>query len=161
MEDSYLTQHVTGATKGEHVLDLVRTSNPGMINKVNILGHFGKSDHSLLQWETEVIVASKRAFRPTLDYGKTNYPLMKKELRSMEWKMVMQGSTEECWTKFKSIINDLVSRYIPRKKPNQKGRKKALRMKNKAVQLVRKKYMTFAKHKNSLSSLHQSNKGSR
>ena len=50
----------------------------------------------------------------------------------------MQGTTEECWTRFKNIINYLVSRYIPRKKPNQKVRKKALWMANKAVQLVRK-----------------------
>ena len=83
MKDSYLTQHVAEATRGENVLDLVITSDPGMTSKMNILGQFGKSDHSLLQWETEVMVASKRAFRPTLDYGKANYPLMKKELRSM------------------------------------------------------------------------------
>ena len=39
----------------------------------------------------------------------------------MDWKMVMQGSIEECWVRFKNIMNDLVIRYIPRKKPNQKG----------------------------------------
>ena len=91
MEDSYLTQHVTGATRGENVLHLVIMSDPGMISKVNILDQFGKSDHSLLKWETEVIVASKAALHPTFDYGKANYPLMKKELRIMDWKMVMQG----------------------------------------------------------------------
>ena len=79
MEDSYLTQHIIGATRGKNVLDLVITSDPGMISKVNILGQFRKSDHSLLQWETEVMVASTRAFRPTFDYGKANYSLMKKE----------------------------------------------------------------------------------
>ena len=66
--------------------------------------------------------------------------------------MVMQGSIEECWTRFKNIIIDLVSKYIPRKKPNQKGCRKALWMTNEVVQLARKKYKTFAKHKDSLHS---------
>ena len=47
-------------------------------------------------------------------------------------------------------INDLISRYIPRKKPNQKCRKKALCTTNKAVQFVRKKYKAFAQHADSL-----------
>ena len=107
-------------------MNLVIMSNPGKISKINILEQFGKSDHSLLQVETKMMVASKFTFRPTLDYGKANYPLMKNELRSMDWKMIMQGSADEYWTRFKNTINDLVSMYIPRKKPNQKGSKKAL-----------------------------------
>ena len=108
-----------------------------MISKVNIIGKFQKSDHSLLQRETVVMVASKRTFRPTLDYGKAGYPLMKKELRSMGWKMVMQGSTEECWTKFKNIINDVVSRKLEETQ-SERSQEGTVGMTNKAVQLVRK-----------------------
>ena len=61
-------------------MDLIITSDPGMISKVKIFSQFRKSDHNLLPWETEVMVTSKPTFRPTLDYSKANYPLMKKEL---------------------------------------------------------------------------------
>ena len=176
MEDSYLTQHVTGATRGGNVLDLVITSDPGMISKVNILGQFAKTDHSQLQWETEVMVTSKPAFRPTLDYGKANYPLMRKKLKygllllfnlygahhmltprgALHYKIKIRIGNG--YAKLNRRMLDYIQKHNQRsglqvhssEKPNQRGCKKALWMTNKAVQLMRQKYKTFAKHNDSL-----------
>ncbi len=41
------TQHVTKPTRLDSLLDLVITSDPSMVDKVNVIEHLGTSDHSI------------------------------------------------------------------------------------------------------------------
>ena len=56
IEDCFLTQHVQGPTRGDSKLDLVFTDEPNMIDKVEVMGRIGKSDHNMLLWTADVKV---------------------------------------------------------------------------------------------------------
>ena len=45
-----MVQHVKNNTRKDSLLDLVITSEPDMVDTVNVLGSFATSDHNLLQW---------------------------------------------------------------------------------------------------------------
>ena len=54
IEDCFLTQHVQDATRANSILDLIFTDEPNMIDKVEIMGKLGQSDHNVLFWIAEV-----------------------------------------------------------------------------------------------------------
>ena len=54
LEDAFLIQHVTEPIRWRSVLDLVITSEPDIVDKVNVLGAF--SDRNLMHFSTNVLV---------------------------------------------------------------------------------------------------------
>ena len=46
--DSLLTQHVKEPTRDKNILDLVLTSDPGMVEELQVIEHLGSSDHNSL-----------------------------------------------------------------------------------------------------------------
>ena len=49
--DNLWSQHVTKPTRLDSLLDLVMTSNPNMVDEVEVMAHLGHSDHCIVQWE--------------------------------------------------------------------------------------------------------------
>ena len=86
-----------------------------MIDNVNVLGTFGTSDHNMLQWDAKVGTTKFYASRTVLDYRKGDFSAMKNELSKVPWNKVLQGSTEQKWATFKSILEDQISKHVPLK----------------------------------------------
>jgi len=70
VEDCFLTQHVQDPTRSDSTLDLVFTDEPNMIDKVEIMGKLGKSDHNVLLWTADVKVNSLTDSKRIRDYKK-------------------------------------------------------------------------------------------
>ena len=76
LQDHFLKQHVTTSTRKRSLLDLIFTSDPDMIDSVNVLGTFGSSDHNMLQWDIKVGTTQLHTSRSILDYTKGNFTAM-------------------------------------------------------------------------------------
>ena len=49
--DSYWTQHVSSPTRGSNILDLVFTTDPEMVEEVQVRENLANCDHNILTWE--------------------------------------------------------------------------------------------------------------
>ena len=49
--DSFLTQRVSSSTRGSNILDLVLTTDPGMVEEVQVRENLANCDHNILIWE--------------------------------------------------------------------------------------------------------------
>ena len=147
IEDCGLTQHVEAPTRGNAILDLVLTSEPDMIDNVEILGTIENSDHNLLSWSTEVAVPNRSCKpRPLPDYRKANFALMKEELNKINWDRELSNNAEEDWTRITDIVLELEGKFVP--SHNKGKRKKNKWMTNTAVKAVGLKHKTYKKYKN-------------
>jgi len=134
--------------KKHSLLDLIFTSDPDMIDSVNALGTFGSSDHNMLQWDIKVGTTQVHTSRSVLDYTKGNFAAMRSELSRISWIEVLQGNTEQKWAVFKGILDDQISRHIPRKIIAEGQKRKPQWLSYKAVKLVKRKHQLYAKYKN-------------
>lgn len=148
IEDSFLTQHVKSATRGSSVLDLVFTSEPDMADNVSVLGPLGSSDHSMLHWTVRLNTVESKSNTVSLDYNRADFPSMRQELSLVDWSNVLKGNVNEQWTSFASVLNNVISRFVPvRKNCSSNADKKAPWMTYKAVKLVNKKHKLYKKYK--------------
>ena len=97
LEDCFFTQHVKDKTpKQKSTLDLVITSKPDMVDDVEVLVTFGKSDHNLLRWRSNISVKSGIQMQTLLDYSKADFTSIRQELKNTDWDSMLQGNTDEC-----------------------------------------------------------------
>lgn len=115
VNDLFLTQHVRKPTRGENILDLVFTSEAGLVKDLEVGCPVGNSDHNLLSWVInceEVRSISTRTV--CLDYNNGNYKDAVHELLETEWERTFENlSVNESWTRFREIIKGIEVKYIP------------------------------------------------
>ena len=147
IEDEFLVQHVKEATRGKAVLDLVITSEPDMIDTVEVSDTFGSSDHSILRWTTNVTVDKSETKHETWDYLCADYDSIRQELSNIDWDQSLSGTASECWQFFRDHLEKAVQEHVPTRKVSVSKKKKAPWLTYKAVKLVKKKYKTYSKYK--------------
>ena len=145
LDDAFLIQHVTEPIRKGSVLDLVITSEPDMIDTVNVLGCF--SDHRMLQWNMNVLVSTNGTKRQSFDYSKGDYAAIRQELMKQDWDAVLRGNVNEQWNKFRSLLERLEQQYISSKCIDDSKHKKAAWLSYKAVKSVRRKHKVYTKYK--------------
>ena len=59
IQDSFLTQHVLELTMGEHVLDIVLSSQKELVDNVKIHEPLGNSDHNQIHFDINIKSESK------------------------------------------------------------------------------------------------------
>jgi len=69
---------------------------------------------------------------------------LREKLRLIDWKSVLTGSVDNCWTEFKKILLELRNMYVPVTKVKDKA--KAPWINYKAVKWVKKKHRVFRKY---------------
>jgi len=89
-----LIQHVTESTRGDSLLDLVITDEPGMIDSINVYGQL-------------VTTVSTDTIR---DFNKADVASIKKELRSTVWDFDSDVKVNDLWIAFSKKIEDLITK---------------------------------------------------
>jgi len=149
LDDNFVTQHVIEPTRGSAVLDLVLTRDPDQISSVDVTETLGSSDHHMVSFVIHHRHESSKNVRLTRDYLKADYSKIRTELATIDWDATLTGSAAECWSRFKEVLQDLETRYIPLRKCTGGTRRKPMWMSWKASKLVRRKQRLYAKFKNS------------
>ena len=80
VQDSFLSQHVLEATRGENVLDIVLSSQKEFVDNVKICEPLGCSDHNQIY------------------FHKGRYKDMREYLAKIDWNNTLKNKTAtECW----------------------------------------------------------------
>ena len=137
--DNLWSQHVTKPTRQNSLLDLVITSDPNMVDEVDvmIIDHLGTSDHSMVQWEMIYRVELQQA-KPKRDFRNANFDRMKEELNKVNWKEDLDDcSTEDAWKLFKEKLQHQIRTNVPMK--HQTKRRKTLWITKEVQRMIHRK----------------------
>ena len=118
-----------------------------MVDDVEILDTFGKSDHNMLRWRSNISVESEIQMQPLLDYNNADFTSIRQELKNTDWDLMLPGHIDECWTKFRERIEPLEQTFVQTKNVKDSRYKTAPWLTYKAVKLVKRKNRQFAKYK--------------
>ena len=89
--DNFLTQHVRQPTRGRNILDLVLSSDPVMVNDLEVSAPLGSSDHNVVSFEINTDWENKGWKKYYYDYRKATYKEMIREFSKIKWKEVFQS----------------------------------------------------------------------
>ena len=127
IQDSFLTQHVLGPTRGENVLDIVLSSQKELVDNVNIFEPLGNSDHNQVHFDINVKSEGKNKKTYKRNFHKGNYKDMRKYLAKLDWNnMLMNKTAIECWNILKYEIESIIDKFFPFQKQGKRCRKKHL-----------------------------------
>ena len=155
LQDAFLHQHVKHHTRIRNnqrsLLDLVLTRDDTLIDKIHHNSHIGVSDHLTLNFLynsnclTDDIKSAKK--RSSLNYNKTNIPLMTSLLEHDWQKLFHEKSTDEAYNIFVDIYQKAVKRSVPTFKNNNKPQKpKPEWMKAQTLRIVSEKHHLWTRY---------------
>ena len=123
IEEMSWSQHVTDSTRfrseQNSCLDLVFTSEEGMVNEVVELPPIGKSDHVCQQWKVvvgEIIFKNTQVTRH--NFKRANWAGMKNDFRSFEFEAA--DSPSKMNDELVEFIDKLKTKYVPLCRPKSK-----------------------------------------
>ena len=110
----FLTQHVEGATHlSGNMLDLVLSSDPGMVQKVDMIGRIGSSDHETLMVHVQSDVVTRSACYRSRDWYRADFAEMRKEL-SIDWEKEMRElGVQGMWNLFRGKVTTAIANHVP------------------------------------------------
>ena len=127
VQDSFLSQHVLEATRGENVLDIVLSSQKEFVDNVKICEPLGCSDHNQIHFIIKVKGERNRKIRYRKKFHKGRYKDMREYLAKIDWNNTLKNKTAtECWNILKSEIDCVVDKFVPLKKQGKRSKKKHL-----------------------------------
>ncbi len=73
-----------------------------------------------------------------MDYAKADYGKINTELNSIDWDSLLNGNINEDWCRYRDILQDMESRYVPRRIRKENKRQKPIWVTKKAAKKVKK-----------------------
>ena len=149
LKDCFLYQHVTEPTRYRanetpNLLDLILSSEEGMVQDLEYLPALGESDHLCLRFNV-LHSQEKPPVSTSIEYDirKTNYEAVKEEILNYNWAEKFNSKFQENYNHFLEKLLEIVYKHSPKKKPPKTKRNlymtnEALRMKNKKQKLWKK-----------------------
>ena len=142
VQDSFLSQHVLEATRGENVLDIVLSSQKEFVDNVKICEPLGCSDHNQIHFIIKVKGEQNRKIRYRKKFHKGRYKDMREYLAKIDWNNTLKNKTAtECWNILKSEIVCVVDKFVPLKQQGKRSKKKHLS--KEAIRKIKYKQMMW------------------
>jgi len=125
VNDNFLLQHINLPTRGRgcqtpSLLDLVFTEEEQDIQQLMIEAPLGLSDHSVLMFKMSCMKEVEVSSITKYVYDKGDYASLRRELEDIDWKGLFENSmhldVEKQWQFFKSKYNELIDKYVPKRK---------------------------------------------
>lgn len=134
--DCFLFQHVDTPTRANNILDLVFTSEEGMVEDVKVAEHLSNSDHNIISFSLKCKTVINTCTKSIPNFKKADFVSLKQSINSINWNSEFKDlDVENIWVKFCNILNDAVTKYVPysKKKSDKNPKwmtKKALKFRN-------------------------------
>jgi len=122
INDCFLTQHVKLPTRGKNILDLILTSDPTMVEEVEVTCPISNSDHNLLSWRINCGVEAVKHNVINFSYNRGNYEKISNFLNDFDWKEQFSiGTTEDNSITLRCKLEECRDYWVPVRK--QSGRR--------------------------------------
>ncbi len=140
-------QHVDRPTRWRgtdtpNLLDLILTSEDGMVGEVDYDSPLGKSDHCVLTFQFNCYAVVKERVKTVRCYDKANYEEISREISEIDW-LECLGNTNNIntiWNAFKIKLKAIEEKFIPTRKIRiSMFKKPKIPIDDATYQLIRKK----------------------
>ena len=147
VNDNFLHQLVTRATRGDNILDLVLTTDGDMIKELDVDEPFGTSDHNIIRFKLVTETENSVTFdKPTFEYFNADYDKIRQNLHNINWDRIIDNdSVEETWCKFKAELINVRDSLVDHKKSSK--HKKYKWVTRKVIKSRRAKEKAWKKYK--------------
>ena len=117
---NYLIQNVCNSTRrqSDSLLDLIFTTNGLVAENVQIMDTFDKSDHSIIQWELELLPYKPptNASRKMYLYSKAKWKQLRKLINDFDWSYLDNvQNVNDIWIFFLESFKHMIESCIPSK----------------------------------------------
>ncbi|XP_014675988.1 PREDICTED: uncharacterized protein LOC106815965 [Priapulus caudatus] len=119
--DKETDQHVDNPTRGDSILDLVLTTEPPLVENLQVREHLSNSDHSIVTWDLVVEVDVPTNLMEVYNLNKGNYDKLRADL-GIDWKSELGKDADDCWGLFTRKLHSAMETSIPKRvcrKPEQ------------------------------------------
>ena len=116
--ENLFTQHVDFATLPDAgtMPDLVFSSDQNLILDVLKLSPLGKSDHAMMLVTVDGAIRRPTTCEQIPDWKNADMEGLKAELAEVDWEAKFRDQDcESCWGLFKTVLDELQSKYVPLK----------------------------------------------
>ena len=162
IRDLFLTQHVDENTRhrgGDNpsLLDIILTNDENYISKIEYLAPLGKSDHSIIKFETPFTPPKPQA-KIKIMYEKGDYDKFNQFISAIDWETEFKkfpSDVDRKWKYFKSRYLEAEQEFIPRKKVFINGKiskKLSTRFDQKTLKAMKKKNHIWSRIRKNLAS---------
>ena len=114
VQDNFLSQHVVDPTRGQHVLDLLMSSEPDLITECIVEGNIGSTDHNTVIFSAAIKQRNlnERSFSRR-NFWKMDAGSLLSDLKGYDWNSLLIGDAEQQWNMLMGTLNDLISKHVP------------------------------------------------
>ncbi len=120
LRDNFLYQHVDRPTRWRgtdtpNLLDLVITSEDGMIGEIQYDSPIGKSDHCVLKFQFKCYAEIEERIKVVTCYDKANYNEISEEITNTHWEDILGKETNinSLWETFRNKIKSIEATHVP------------------------------------------------
>ena len=107
-------------------LDLIFTTDPGIIQELNYKSPIGKSDHVLIEYTLNESVRRQKNEeykRDWFNFTRANFEQLRKFYEEAQWDSFFESeSVEEKWTIFLKTYNEGIEKWVPKMKVAQRSK---------------------------------------
>ena len=142
LRDCFLYRHITHPTRfrlgiAPSTLDIVLTSEEGMVSGIEYLPGLSSSDHVVLRFNAVCYtIPLSSQLEPKPAYNKADFNKLRREVGQLDWDSLRYMSLQDAYSSLMTMISDLVDEFVPKSKP---GKKKNLYLNREALSLQRRK----------------------
>ena len=141
LQECFLFQHVTEPTRYRenevsNLLDLILSSEEGMVKDLSYHPPLGQSDHICLRFKIQHY-QKNGAFRPKRNVFKSECSRIKDELMENDWLTILNSDFKTDYDNFTKILYSALESHTPLTQPPKK--KKNIYMTNEAIRLKNSK----------------------
>ena len=147
LADLFLVQHVAKPTRYRagavpSLLDLVITTEEGMVSHIDYMPSLSKSDHLVLRFSVRCYTVPNVAqFSKKPALHRANFDLLRGEAAKIDWAKIQGMSVASAYKFFENTISRLVDQHVPK---TRTGKTKNLYMNREALRLRKKKRLLWA-----------------
>ena len=150
IEDLFLHQHVTTATRENNLLDLVLSTNPEQIRNIEVTERFGTSDHNRVKFDIIMKEETKQWKEKFRDYRNADYAKIRNEVKDVNWsELDNQSNIETAWKKFLELLDKVVEKHVKVKERVRGKPPKPMWWNKKIYKLRRNRLKWWQKYKES------------
>ena len=137
------------ATRGENILDLVLSSETGLVDyNLRIVSPIGRGDHATILFDLSLVVNNKEDGKKGFDYRRADYGKFSADSLNVDWNEKFENETVDgMWTEFVRVVNGMKEKYVPRFAGSRKRKPKW--MDYKACKALKKKYQAWKRYTDS------------
>lgn len=120
MNDLFLTQHVNQETRGSNILDLVFSSETGLVEDLEVCSPVSNSDHNSLLFKICMDLKNETITRESFNYHQSDFKSINYVLEGIDWKVkFLNKDVDNMWSSLVEELVDCRSIYVPKRIPKK------------------------------------------